>query len=138
MMRANQQRGNSGEDDTLKLLRAANIPDSLLQALAPFQQEGVRFVMNNDGRALVADEMGLGECVYAYVWMTISLMIHYILFQFFSFSTPTIGNIDSLVSSYFSIIFINDPHLIDSLVSSYFSIIFINDPHLKSMHSHVY
>ena len=63
MMRTNQQRGNSGEDDTLKLLRAAEIPDSLLQALAPFQQEGVRFVMNNEGRALVADEMGLGERV---------------------------------------------------------------------------
>jgi len=62
----NKERENSGkENDTLILLRAADIPDSLLQALAPFQHEGVRFVMKNDGRALVADEMGLGECLYA-------------------------------------------------------------------------
>ena len=63
MMRLNKQLGNSEDDDTLKVLREADIPDNLLQALAPFQQEGVRFVMNNDGRALVADEMGLGKCV---------------------------------------------------------------------------
>ena len=36
------------------------INEKLLKALAPFQREGVLFTVNNNGRALIADEMGLG------------------------------------------------------------------------------
>ena len=32
----------------------------MLHKLAPFQREGVKFVLNKGGRALIADEMGLG------------------------------------------------------------------------------
>ena len=48
------------------------IPESLLKALAPFQQQAVQFIMRNGGRALLADEMGLGKtrtsiaCAVAY------------------------------------------------------------------------
>ena len=38
-----------------------HIPDKVLHQLAPFQRDAVQFVMSNRGRALVADEMGLGE-----------------------------------------------------------------------------
>ena len=33
----------------------------MLHKLAPFQREGVKFVLNKGGRALIADEMGLGS-----------------------------------------------------------------------------
>ena len=36
------------------------VPDSVLHQLAPFQRDAVAFVMRKKGRALVADEMGLG------------------------------------------------------------------------------
>ena len=37
------------------------LPPRLYEALAPFQREGVEFVVKqNDGRAIIADEMGLG------------------------------------------------------------------------------
>jgi len=36
------------------------IPDSVLHCLAPFQRDAVLFVLRNKGRALIADEMGLG------------------------------------------------------------------------------
>lgn len=48
------------EEETLKALKG-KIHDKLLNSLAPFQREGVLFVMNNKGRALIADEMGLGK-----------------------------------------------------------------------------
>lgn len=38
-----------------------HIPDSVLHQLAPFQRDAVKFIMGNKGRALVADEMGLGN-----------------------------------------------------------------------------
>ena len=50
------------ENSAHKALEALKgfIPDIMLHSLAPFQMEGVQFVMKNDGRALIADEMGLG------------------------------------------------------------------------------
>jgi hypothetical protein len=35
----------------------SRVPESLIRALAPFQRLGVQFVMRNEGRALIADEM---------------------------------------------------------------------------------
>ena len=46
--------------ENLNALRG-KISEKLLQSLAPFQREGVLFVLNNRGRALIADEMGLGK-----------------------------------------------------------------------------
>jgi SWI/SNF-related matrix-associated actin-dependent regulator of chromatin subfamily A-like protein 1 len=56
-------RGSSAAEAAERVLKQlrTRIHDSLLQALAPFQREGVQFVIKNDGRALIADEMGLGE-----------------------------------------------------------------------------
>jgi hypothetical protein len=45
---------------TTKILQG-KMKDRLLGNLAPFQREGVLFVINNNGRSLIADEMGLGK-----------------------------------------------------------------------------
>jgi hypothetical protein len=45
------------DEETLRALKG-KIHDKLLNSLAPFQREGVLFVLNNKGRALIADEMG--------------------------------------------------------------------------------
>ena len=36
------------------------VPKKLADTLAPFQRGGVDFVIEKEGRALIADEMGLG------------------------------------------------------------------------------
>jgi hypothetical protein len=41
------------------------VPRALVAALAPYQREGVAFVLRRGGRALLADEMGLGKTVQA-------------------------------------------------------------------------
>ncbi|EKU20440.1 hypothetical protein NGA_2067500, partial [Nannochloropsis gaditana CCMP526] len=41
------------------------LPRRLLEALAPFQREGVSFVVDREGRGLIADEMGLGKTIQA-------------------------------------------------------------------------
>jgi len=60
------QQGPKGEadpNDTSVASLPHRLSKKLLLALAPFQQQAVSFVMNKDrsGRALIADEMGLGE-----------------------------------------------------------------------------
>lgn len=37
--------------------------------LYPFQQQGVTFIENKNGRALIADQMGLGKTVQALAWL---------------------------------------------------------------------
>lgn len=44
------------------------LPKSLLNALLPFQLDGVRFGLRRGGRCLIADEMGLGK--------TLQVLIH--------------------------------------------------------------
>lgn len=65
-----QQQGQQGQgggaadpNDTSVASLPRRLSKKLLLALAPFQQQAVSFVMNKDraGRALVADEMGLGS-----------------------------------------------------------------------------
>eukprot|EP01084_Bolivina_argentea_P013469 25285_1 len=41
------------------------VPTHVVKALAPFQKDGVRFVLEKGGRALIADEMGLGKTIQA-------------------------------------------------------------------------
>jgi hypothetical protein len=45
--------------------RLAAMPASLAAALLPFQREGVRFALERRGRALIADEMGVGKTLQA-------------------------------------------------------------------------
>jgi SWI/SNF-related matrix-associated actin-dependent regulator 1 of chromatin subfamily A len=37
--------------------------------LFPYQKEGVKFILKNQGRALIADEMGLGKTIQAIAWL---------------------------------------------------------------------
>lgn len=46
---------------TMRTLMEAGVPRGLATALAPFQRGGVGFVLAKDGRALIADDMGLGK-----------------------------------------------------------------------------
>ncbi|OQV18069.1 SWI/SNF-related matrix-associated actin-dependent regulator of chromatin subfamily A-like protein 1 [Hypsibius exemplaris] len=39
------------------------LPADLLNALLPYQQEGVKFAVRNSGRILLADDMGLGKTI---------------------------------------------------------------------------
>eukprot|EP01038_Epipyxis_sp_PR26KG_P008999 gene8999-12140_t len=48
------------QESQLKELQQHIYP-SVLNTLAPFQREGVFFILKNGGRALLADEMGLGK-----------------------------------------------------------------------------
>ena len=42
-----------------------HLPDFLEDTLLPFQRDGVRFVVQREGRALIADEMGCGKTLTA-------------------------------------------------------------------------
>jgi hypothetical protein len=61
--RDEQQARSGGAWDPEESLLAlkGHVPDHVLHQLAPFQRDAVKFIMSNKGRALVADEMGLGE-----------------------------------------------------------------------------
>jgi SNF2 family DNA or RNA helicase len=45
--------------------RLSRMPPLLQRALLPFQRRGVEFVLQRCGRALIADEMGVGKTVQA-------------------------------------------------------------------------
>lgn len=45
--------------------RLETIPKPLRKALMPFQEEGIRFGLERQGRVLIADEMGVGKTVQA-------------------------------------------------------------------------
>eukprot|EP00980_Cylindrotheca_fusiformis_P031575 scaffold26576_cov201-Cylindrotheca_fusiformis.AAC.2 len=49
-----------GYPSTRKII-SKGVPKGLAKALAPFQRGGVDFVAEKDGRALIADDMGLGK-----------------------------------------------------------------------------
>merc|ERR1719271_141808 len=50
-------RGDDDEDSV------SDIPRSIWNALAPFQKYGVSWIVRNNGRALLADEPGLGKAI---------------------------------------------------------------------------
>mmetsp|Transcript_18830 Transcript_18830/g.61423 ORF Transcript_18830/g.61423 Transcript_18830/m.61423 type:complete len:843 (+) Transcript_18830:58-2586(+) len=52
-------RGDDDEDSV------SDIPRSIWNALAPFQKYGVSWIVRNNGRALLADEPGLGKTIQA-------------------------------------------------------------------------
>ena len=45
--------------------RFARVPRALREALHPFQERGVRFGLERNGRCLIADEMGVGKTIQA-------------------------------------------------------------------------
>ncbi len=60
----------SGGQDVIKasgdgLDDLKGVPTHVVNALAPFQKDGVRFVLEKGGRAIIADEMGLGKTIQA-------------------------------------------------------------------------
>ena len=55
--KARQEKGHPTVEDVIKM----GVPAKLAHALAPFQRGGVDFVREKDGRALIADDMGLGK-----------------------------------------------------------------------------
>lgn len=52
-------RGDDDEDSV------SDVPRSIWNALAPFQKYGVSWIVRNNGRALLADEPGLGKTIQA-------------------------------------------------------------------------
>ena len=50
-------------------LLEGRLPVCLMDALAPFQKAGVEFALKNDGRVLIADEMGLGMFMLIHVFV---------------------------------------------------------------------
>ncbi len=43
-----------------------NLTNNMNNQLLPFQFEGVRFVVNRNGRGMIADEMGCGKVIFIY------------------------------------------------------------------------
>lgn len=66
----------SSHDAVDEVDAVSDIPRSVWSALAPFQRAGVSWIVNNNGRALLADEPGLGKtiqaigaaCAYRHEW----------------------------------------------------------------------
>lgn len=60
---SSRHRGEGGIGADAKALSEirAKMPARLFKTLATFQREGVIFAMKNEGKAFIADEMGLGE-----------------------------------------------------------------------------
>ena len=56
--------GGKWDPEESLLALKGHIPDAVLHQLAPFQRDAVKFIVSNKGRALVADEMGLGTSIY--------------------------------------------------------------------------
>lgn len=46
-----------------ELIPHLQVPESVRRILAPFQMDGVEFVLSKGGRAMIADEMGLGKTI---------------------------------------------------------------------------
>ncbi|KAH7652406.1 DNA helicase protein [Dioscorea alata] len=55
--------GHYSDDKVDELLKA--LPNSLRDALLPYQLDGVKFGLQRGGRCLIADEMGLGKTIQA-------------------------------------------------------------------------
>lgn len=50
-------------------IKIPDLPRHLESVLMPFQKEGVEFVFEKNGRALIGDEMGLGKTIQALTYM---------------------------------------------------------------------
>jgi SWI/SNF-related matrix-associated actin-dependent regulator 1 of chromatin subfamily A len=47
-----------------------NVPRKIAETLAPFQREGVDFILRKEGRGFIADEMGLGKTIQSIACMS--------------------------------------------------------------------
>ena len=66
--RARQEKGYPSAEEVIGM----GVPAGLAQTLAPFQRGGVDFVHEKNGRALIADDMGLGK-VSGRFWCVVDL-----------------------------------------------------------------
>jgi len=69
--RARQEKGYPEPDKLIEY----GVPKGLASALAPFQRGGVDFVKEKNGRALIADDMGLGAYYSLIFYEIMSLMM---------------------------------------------------------------
>lgn len=70
----------AGSSSTLDLLRQ-HLPQKVLDNLASFQQEAVKFIFDKGGRALIADEMGLGNYVLCVCFLSFRVKKTYASFD---------------------------------------------------------
>jgi len=61
--------GKTGETESIESIEMPPIPSHLNAVLMPFQKEGVRFVYEKKGRALISDQMGLGKSLQALTYL---------------------------------------------------------------------
>lgn len=73
MLNAKKKQLSTSPKDCDSILRG-RLPDRLIRNLAEFQKEGVVFAYHNEGRVLIADEMGLGE---GYSLVTLMFILFY-------------------------------------------------------------
>lgn len=63
ILQLQQRKDTATTDPAATVCSNRKIPEQIDEALAPFQRDGVDFVVKNNGRALIADEMGLGDLI---------------------------------------------------------------------------
>jgi SWI/SNF-related matrix-associated actin-dependent regulator 1 of chromatin subfamily A len=99
--RDEQQARSGGAWDPEESLLAlkGHVPDHVLHQLAPFQRDAVKFIMSNKGRALVADEMGLGELYLKTAVLTWEVFNPNISPQTLQRSVPAVGKTRTAISA---------------------------------------
>jgi len=60
-------------------IKIPDFPNHLQKVLFPYQKEGVNFIWQKNGRALIGDEMGLGKTIQALTYVEMNPKINHIL-----------------------------------------------------------
>jgi hypothetical protein len=58
-----QNTRESGKTKSKNEILSSQLPSHVMNSLAPFQKDAVEFVVKNNGRAFICDEMGLGKSI---------------------------------------------------------------------------